>query len=82
MKREIVQGIRDLLDAFNVKGPVPIISPGRLQDSLERLQDGPRLGTDYLMLAFASVTIRWAAHETGRGEIEILEEVARGFGVT
>ena len=34
---------------------------------------------DYLMLAFSAVTIRWAAHETGRNEKELLGEVVKAF---
>ncbi len=84
VRRDVIEGVRALLDKFGAKDnePEPGSSPGRLTESLRKLQDGPPQYTTYLMIAFASATIRWAAHETGRGELEILDELANGFGVT
>jgi hypothetical protein len=84
VRRDVVEGVRALLDTFgpNDDDFEPGRSSGRLASSLQKLQERPSQYTTYLMIAFASVTIRWAAHETGRGEIEILDELATGFGVT
>jgi hypothetical protein len=80
LKREMVQCVRVLMDAF----PLDLAdrasgSPKQLEASLKKLQEGPPLFMDYLMLAFSAVTVRWAAHETGRNEKEILDEIARAF---
>jgi hypothetical protein len=81
VRRDVVEGVRALLDTFGAESQ-PGRSPGRLTDAIQKLQEGPPGYTTYLMLAFASATIRLAAHETGMDEIKILEELAKGFGVT
>jgi hypothetical protein len=84
VRRDVVEGVRALLDTFGPNDDEPELgrAPGRLTDSLQKLQEGPPQYTTYLMIAFASATIRWAAHETRRSELEILDELATGFGVT
>lgn len=69
------------MDTFPLKQDEPRTSgsANQLVASLQRLQEGPPLYMDYLMLAFSAVTIRWAAHETGRNEKELLGEVVKAF---
>ena len=68
------------MDTFPLDPEDRIIgSPKRLEASLQKLQEGPTLCMDYLMLAFSAVTIRWAAHETGRDEKELLDEIEKSF---
>jgi hypothetical protein len=78
--REMVECIRILMDAFPLNHDVPRSgSLKQLEASLKKLQEGPPLATDYFMLSFSALAIQWAAHETGRGEEEILDELARAF---
>lgn len=34
----------------------------------------------YQVVALAAATIRWASHETGRSEEEIVDELAKNYG--
>jgi hypothetical protein len=78
--REMVECVRVLMDTFPLDLEDRISgSPKRLEASLQKLQEGPPLYMDYLMLAFSAVTIRWAAHETGRDEKELLDEIEKSF---
>jgi hypothetical protein len=80
VRQDVVEGVRALLETFgsNVDGPELGRAPGRLLPSIEKLRAGPPDFTIYTMLAFTAATIRWASHETGRDEVEILEELGRG----
>ena len=81
LAREIVDCIRVLMDSFPLdpeQAPLRV-SPKLLGSSLEKLEESPPRLTHYLMLAFSAVTIRWAAHETGRDEKEMLDELAKSF---
>jgi hypothetical protein len=81
--REIVECVRILIDTFPVGQDVPRTgSLKQLEASLKKLQEGPALHMDYLMLSFAALTIQWAAHETGRDEIEILDELVKTFSAS
>jgi hypothetical protein len=84
VRRDVVDSVRALLDTFGPNDDEPDLgsSPGRLLGLLQKRQEGPPKYTTYLLIAFASATIRWAAHETGRNEVEVLDELANGFGVT
>jgi hypothetical protein len=84
VRRHVVEGVRALLDTFGSDDGEPKSdqSADQLVASLQNLQEDPPKSTTYLMIAFASATIRWAAHETGRSETDILNELASGFGVT
>jgi hypothetical protein len=77
----MVECIRVLMDTFplDIEESGMRVSPKQLEASLHKLQEGPPLYMDYLMLAFSAVTIRWAAHETGRDEKEMLDEIAKAF---
>ena len=62
----MVECVRVLMDTFPLDLEDRISgSPKRLEASLQKLQEGPPLYMDYLMLAFSAVTIRWAAHGPG-----------------
>jgi hypothetical protein len=82
VRQDVVEGVRALLDTFGGgdDGPEPGRAPGRLPSSIQKLQADPR--AVYMMLAFSAATIRWASHETSRDEVEILNEISHGFGVS
>jgi hypothetical protein len=78
--REIVDCVRQLIETFPMDGSDgSIAAPKQLEASLKKLQEGPPLYMDYLMLTFGAAAIRWAAHETGRNELEMLDEIAKSF---
>jgi hypothetical protein len=78
--QDIVDCVRQLIETFPMDGrDGSIASPKELEASLNKLQEGPPLYMDYLMLTFGAAAIRWAAHETGRNELEMLDEIARSF---
>jgi hypothetical protein len=86
VRRNVVEGVRALLDTFGIGSDenqfVTGLSSGRLQEALQKIQEDPRPYSTYVMIAIASGAIRLAAHETGREETEMVDELARSFDVT
>jgi hypothetical protein len=83
VRRDVVEGVRALIETFGGDENLAALegSSSRLQDSLRKIQENPQPYATYIVIAFAAVTIRWAAHEFGRTELEIVDELARSFGV-
>jgi hypothetical protein len=64
----VVEGVRALIETFGGDENLAALegSSSRLQDSLRKIQENPQPYATYIVIAFAAVTIRWAAHEFGR----------------
>jgi hypothetical protein len=81
---EIVQAVRELLATFPLPagtGEPPIGKPGTYP-TLVQLTQEPTARVMYQSLAMIAATIRWAAHETGRDEQEVLDELGKKFSAT
>jgi hypothetical protein len=46
---------------------------------LAAFSNGARPAQIYQVVAIAAATIRWASHETGRSEYEILDELEKNY---
>jgi hypothetical protein len=70
--------VRAVLDTFSSEGlSAPGRSPGNLAESLTRLRENPLELATWMPVVMCAVTIRWASEETGRGEIEIVDALAK-----
>jgi hypothetical protein len=63
--RAVIEAIRGLLGSDTTK-------------ATELAQAAPGMSL-YIALTLAAATIRWASHETGRSETEILDEIAANY---
>ena len=73
----IIQAVRELLGTFQTNS-TGIQSPVEMP-TVTQLTQAPTAMAQYQSLALLAATIRWAAHETGRGEEELLDELAKNY---
>lgn len=80
VRQDVVEGVRSMLETFDGDEEAVVgRSPDRVNSSVAKLQADPPGYTVYMLLAFCSVSIRLFSHETGRAEMEILDEISHGF---
>jgi hypothetical protein len=79
---KVVEAVRELLLTFRVADSVigPSNSSGETPSStVKELLESPTGSAQYSSLSLLAATIRWASSETGRDELEILEELAKSL---
>jgi len=70
-----------VLNTFSAEGlAVPGRAPRRLPEAMAKLRENEVKVATWMPIALASVAIRWASEQTGRDEIEILDELAADLG--
>ena len=74
--RQAIAAIRSTLATFGAEPGG--IDPDEGVDLAAFVRDATPLQV-YQLVAIAAATIRWAAHETGRSEREILDELAENY---
>jgi len=77
----IVQAVREMMRTFPQPAGAGAAPAGRPEESpaLNQLTQEPTPTAIYQSVALLAATIRWAAHETGRDEQEILDELGRNY---
>jgi hypothetical protein len=80
----IVQAVREMLNTFPDPAEAGRPSAGVPSESstLNQLIQEPTALAMYQSLAMLAATIRWAAHETGRDEQEVLNELGKNYSGT
>jgi hypothetical protein len=73
--RRAIAAIRNGLAAFRPDGP----DAAAAEELLTFVKDASSSDV-YHLVAIAGVTIRWASHETGRSEADIVNELAKNYG--
>lgn len=80
----IIQAVREMMRTFPQSagpGSSPA-GPPEESPALNQLMQEPTQIAMYQSLALLTATIRWASHETGRDEQELLDELGRNYSDT
>jgi hypothetical protein len=82
--RDVIQAVRELSITFPMPDGTaePSIGKPGTYPTLVRLTQEPTEKAMYQALALLASTIRWAAHEMGRDEQQIIDELGKNFSVT
>jgi hypothetical protein len=78
---DVIDAVRTLMETFRSDTLEGLQNSGSLLETLAKLETHERRSTTYALVAFAGVTVRWAASEINRDEADVLAEIARGVGV-